>query len=84
MNGVPSFLYFVDVQARNSITGLGGNVTQSVVEMHSTSQKRIDIDSVKRNAPLIHSSQARSEICQIVSQRVSCTLYLFHSLLICI
>lgn len=34
------------------------------------SQKRLDIDTVKRNAPTIHNSQARSEITQMASERV--------------
>jgi hypothetical protein len=54
-------------KSRNSIAGFG-----SVAESQSGSQKRIDIDSVKRNAPTLHGSQARSEVSEMVYKKVRC------------
>lgn len=34
------------------------------------SQKKLDIDAMKRNAPLLHSSQARNEVSLMVAEKV--------------
>ena len=57
-------------KARGSVTGISGSMSSSATDMLA-SQKRIDIDSARRNAPIIHTSQARTEMAQLVSEKVS-------------
>ena len=72
-----SYIPCNQLNPRNSITS--GSMTNAI-NVNSTVQHGIDIDSLKRNAPQLHQSQTRNDISRIMTEKVCAqAINIYHS-----
>lgn len=62
-------LLYPQFKTRASVSSISGSISSSMGDVMA-SQKKLDIDAMKRNAPLLHSSQARNEVSLMVAEKV--------------